>query len=230
MPGEDERQIQGGRDAGGENGRPRRAAQARRERERSQAEDAPRLEARREADEERCAYRPPASRLDRGDDPEQGQETVRGMARVEDVRGEARRDGREPGEREQAGALDAGHPCDSRHEQRRRRGQQHGKRARRPADGAVERELKRPHLNRAVGERAAPVGREQNPAGLDEEPRVAAVAADERFERGRRGRGAEPGEKPPHRSSIGSRRGVLYPSLRMICVQREVARSVPSVS
>ena len=69
------------------------------------------------------------------------------MARVEDVRGEARRDRREPGEREQPGTLDAGRPRGSRHEQRRRRGQQHSKRARRPADGAVERELKRPHLN-----------------------------------------------------------------------------------
>jgi hypothetical protein len=123
VPARDERQVQEPCDAAGENGRPRRASKARCEREHGQPEDAPRLEAGRQADDERSPQSPSAPRLDRGHDPQQGQETIRGMSRVEDVRGEPGRHRGDPGDREQPRALHAGGPCGSHHEQRSRCGE-----------------------------------------------------------------------------------------------------------
>jgi hypothetical protein len=72
------------------------------------------------------------------------------MSCVEEVHGEPGRHGCNAGEREQSRALDAGGPCGSHHEQRRRGGEQHGKRARGAADGAVEGELERADLRPRV--------------------------------------------------------------------------------
>jgi hypothetical protein len=117
------------------------------------------------------------------------------MSRVEDVRGEPGRHSRDPGEREQPRVLHAGGPCGSHHEQRRRCGEQHRKRARPAADGAVERELERTDLRPLVSERVAPVRREEHPTRLHEHPCVAAFGADDVLERGRSGGRADPEEE-----------------------------------
>jgi len=192
VPAHDEWQVQEPRDAAGENGSPCGAAEARCECEHGQPEDAPGLEACRQTDEERRPQSPPAPRLDRGHDPEQRQETVRRMARVEEVGGEPGRHRCDPGEPEQSRALDAGGPRRSHHQHRARRGKQHRKRARRAADGAVEGELQRAHLGPLVCERVAPVRREQHPARFHEHPRIAAFGADEVLEHGRGGGRAKP--------------------------------------
>jgi hypothetical protein len=195
VPARDERQVEEPCDGAGKNGSPRRASEARCEGEYGQPEDAPRLEAGRQADDERSPQSSPAPRLDRGHDPEQGQETIGGMSRVEDVRGEPGRHRGDPGEREQPRALHAGGPCGSHHEQRRRCGEQHRKRARPAAHGAVERELERADLRSLVCERVAPVRREEHPTRLHEHPRVAAFGADDVLERGRSGGRTDPEEE-----------------------------------
>ena len=211
VPAYDERQVQDHCDAPGENGGPRRAAEARCEGEHRQPEDAPRLEAGRQADDERRPQSPSAPRLDRGHDPEQGQKAVRGMPRVEDMRGESGRHGCNPGEREEPRSLHPGGQCGSHHEQRRRGGEQHRKRARRAADGAVKGELERADLRPLVCERVAPVPREEHPTRFHEHPRVAAFGADDVLERGRGGGRADPEEESlAHTASIGSRRCVPY--------------------
>jgi hypothetical protein len=210
VPGRDERQVEERCDAAGNKGSPRRGTEARCEREHGQPENAPRLEAGRQADDERSPQSPPAPRIDRGHDPEQGQETIGGMSRVEDVRGEPGRHRGHPGERERPGALHAGGPCGSHHEQRRRCGERHRKRARPAAGGAVESELERSHLGPLVSERVAPVRREEHSTGLHEHPRVAAFGADDVLEGGRGGGRADPEEKSfAHMPSIGIlRRGL----------------------
>jgi hypothetical protein len=100
VPAHDERQVQEHCDRACENARPGRAAEGRCEGEHGQPEDAPGLEARRQTDDERRSQSPPAPRFDRGHDPEEGQETVGGMSRVEDMRGEPGRHGCNPGEHE----------------------------------------------------------------------------------------------------------------------------------
>jgi hypothetical protein len=207
----DERQVQDHSDAAGENGGPRRAAEARCEGKHGQPENAPRLDAGRQADDERRPQSPSAPRLDCGQDPEQRQKTVRGMSRVEDMRRESGRHGRNPGEREERRSLHAGGQCGSHHEQRRCGGEQHRKRARRAAHGAVDGELERAHLRALVCERVAPVPREEHPTRFHEHPRVAAFGADDVLERGRGGGRADPEEESlAHPRSIGSRRCVPY--------------------
>jgi hypothetical protein len=210
VPTHDERQVEKRCDAAGNKGSPRRASEAWCECEHGQPEDAPRLEAGRQADDERSPQSPPAPRLDRGHDPEQRQETIGGMSRVEDVRGEPGRHRGDPGEREQARVLHAGGPCPSHHEQRRRCGEQHRKRARPAARGAVERELERTDLRPLVSERVAPVRRKEHPTRFHEHPRVPAFGTDDVLERGRSGGQADPEKNSfAHTSSIGIRRGDL---------------------
>ena len=195
VPAHDERQVQEPCDAAGENGGPRRAAEARCECEHGQPEDAPRLEARRQADDERRPQSPSTPRFDGGHDPEQGQETVRRMSRVEDVRGEPGRHRGDPGEREQSRALDAGGSCGSHHEERRCGGEKHRKRARPATDRAVERELEWANLRPLVCERVAPVRRQEHPTRFHEHPRVAAFGADDVLEGGRGDGRADPEEE-----------------------------------
>jgi hypothetical protein len=208
VPARDERQVEEPCDAAGNKGGPRRASEARCEREHGQPEDAPRLEAGRQADDERSPQSPSAPRLDGSHDPEQGQETVGGMSRVEDVRSEPGRHRGDPGEREQPRALHAGGPCGSHHEHRRRRGEQHRKRARPAAGGAVENELERPHPGQRMRGSSSPRGAPDPPSRTStcRRPRCGRRAR----ARPQRRPGRPRGEVACSHGSIGIRRRDLY--------------------